>query len=67
MAQCLNCKPGFFTQMVPTVVEHFKAAFPELEAKEKFVMQVIKDEEDQEHQQSMQSRHPSFTVFAKTS
>lgn len=43
--QILKCKPGFFSQLVPTVVENMKSAFPELEEKMCFVQEVILDEE----------------------
>ena len=36
---------GFFTKLVPVVVENFSDAFPELLAKKEFVMAVIADEE----------------------
>jgi alanyl-tRNA synthetase len=45
--QCLGCKPGFFRELVPVVVEHFKDAFPELVSRQKFVMEIIAQEEDQ--------------------
>ena len=43
--QILKCKPGFFSQLVPTVVANMKSAFPELEEKMCFVQEVILDEE----------------------
>lgn len=43
--QILKCKPGFFSQLVPTVVSIMKDAFPELEAKMHFVQEVILEEE----------------------
>lgn len=45
--QCLGCEPGFFRLLVPVVVEHFKGFFPELEARQKFVIEIISQEEDQ--------------------
>eukprot|EP00501_MAST-03F_sp_TOSAG23-6_P002557 GSMAST32.ASY1.ANO1.2697.1 assembled CDS len=38
---------GFFRLLVPVVVEHFKGFFPELEARQKFVIEIISQEEDQ--------------------
>eukprot|EP00612_Vaucheria_litorea_P007398 CAMPEP_0171475884 /NCGR_PEP_ID=MMETSP0946-20130122/3259_1 /TAXON_ID=109269 /ORGANISM="Vaucheria litorea, Strain CCMP2940" /LENGTH=961 /DNA_ID=CAMNT_0012006037 /DNA_START=8 /DNA_END=2889 /DNA_ORIENTATION=+ len=43
--QILGAKPGFFHQLVPVVVENLKGAFPELENRTKFVMDVLNDEE----------------------
>lgn len=44
--QMLKAKAGFFSQLVPVVVAAFKDAFPELAAKQAFVQEVIRDEED---------------------
>lgn len=44
--QFLKAKPGFFSELVPVVVSAFKGAFPELEGKQAFVIEVVKDEED---------------------
>jgi alanyl-tRNA synthetase len=44
--QFLKAKPGFFSELVPVVVSAFKGAFPELEGKQAFVVEVVKDEED---------------------
>ena len=44
--QFLGAKSGFFTQLVPVVVENFKGAFPELEAKSAFVQDIVRDEEE---------------------
>lgn len=44
--QMLNAKKGFFTKLVPTVVDLLKGAYPELEAKAGFVAEVIADEEE---------------------
>lgn len=43
--QTLGAKPGFFAELVPVVVEHFKGAFPELESKQGFVEEIVADEE----------------------
>lgn len=43
--QILGAKPGFFHQLVPVVVEMLKGAFPELDTKVAFVMDVLKEEE----------------------
>ena len=43
--QILKCQRGFFSKLVPTVVENMKDAFPELEDKMHFVQEVILDEE----------------------
>jgi tRNA synthetases class II (A) len=40
-----GAKPGFFHQLVPVVVDMLKGAFPELENRVQFVMDVLKDEE----------------------
>jgi tRNA synthetases class II (A) len=40
-----GAKPGFFHQLVPVVVNMLKGAFPELENRVSFVMDVLKDEE----------------------
>jgi alanyl-tRNA synthetase len=44
--QFLKAKTGFFCQLVPVVVATFKDAFPELEGKEAFVIDVLRDEEE---------------------
>jgi hypothetical protein len=44
-APSLPAAGGFFTKLVPVVVENFSDAFPELRAKKDFVMAVIADEE----------------------
>jgi alanyl-tRNA synthetase len=44
--QMLKAKPGFFAQLVPVVVATFRDAFPELVAKQAFVEEVVRDEED---------------------
>jgi alanyl-tRNA synthetase len=41
----LNAPRGFFSKLVPTVVENFKDAFPELVGKASFVQEVIAEEE----------------------
>lgn len=43
--QFLNAETGFFTKLVPVVVENFSVAFPELTKKQAFVMEVVADEE----------------------
>ncbi len=43
--QILGAKPGFFHKLVPTVVGMFMDVYPELEHKEAFVTDVIKEEE----------------------
>ena len=43
--EILKCKPGFFSELVPVVVSHMKDAFPELEEKQHFVQEVIREEE----------------------
>jgi alanyl-tRNA synthetase len=43
--QILGAEPGFFHQLVRTVVELFQEAFPELAAKEQLVVDIIRDEE----------------------
>ena len=43
--QKLNAPSGFFSQLVPKVVEMFKDAFPELEQRYHFVREIIADEE----------------------
>mmetsp|Transcript_20229 Transcript_20229/g.34859 ORF Transcript_20229/g.34859 Transcript_20229/m.34859 type:complete len:985 (+) Transcript_20229:91-3045(+) len=44
--QVLGGPPGFFHQLVPVVVGLMKGAFPELEGRQAFVMDVIKEEEE---------------------
>ena len=43
--EILNAPSGFFTKLVPVVVENFSSAFPELNTKKDFVMTIIADEE----------------------
>lgn len=43
--QILNAKVGFMTKLVPVVVDMLKEAFPELEVKQKFVEEIVYDEE----------------------
>lgn len=43
--EILGAPAGFFTQLVPVVVENFSVAFPELVGMQSFVMNVIADEE----------------------
>ena len=43
--EILNAPAGFFTSLVPVVVENFSAAFPELLTRKELVMGVIADEE----------------------
>lgn len=43
--EILNAPAGFFTELVPTVVERFSCFFPELSGKQAYVMSVISDEE----------------------
>jgi alanyl-tRNA synthetase len=44
--QFLKAKPGFFAGLVPTVVQVFSPAFPELAAKAAFVADIIREEEE---------------------
>jgi len=44
--QFLKARVGFFSSLVPVVVEHFKVAFPELATKGAYVQDIIKDEEE---------------------
>jgi alanyl-tRNA synthetase len=44
--QNLGAKLGFFSKLVPTLVEHMGEAFPEIVRKKEFVIQVIKEEEE---------------------
>lgn len=44
--QTLGAPAGFLSGLVPTVVEQFGPAFPELKEKEAFVTAVIREEED---------------------
>lgn len=44
--QFLGFKTGSFAELVPVVVQHFKEAFPELVAKEAFVVDIVRDEEE---------------------
>jgi alanyl-tRNA synthetase len=44
--QMLGAPPGFFTSLVPVVVDAFKDAFPELEKRQDFVMEVVAEEEE---------------------
>ena len=43
--EILNSPPGFFTELVPTVVANFSDAFPELLARKDLVMSIISEEE----------------------
>eukprot|EP01051_Picozoa_sp_SAG22_P009687 SAG22_NODE_824_length_6981_cov_2.752833_4_plen_463_part_00 len=43
---CMGAKPGFFAELVPTVVEMMGDAFPELRSKPDFVKDVIAGEEE---------------------
>jgi len=43
--QILNCEPGFFAKLVPTVVETFGGAYPELVKQQDAVLAVIEEEE----------------------
>jgi len=43
--EMLGAPAGYFTKLVPTVVERFSGFFPELKAKQAYVMSVINDEE----------------------
>jgi alanine--tRNA ligase len=44
--QKLGAKVGFFSSLVPVVVENFGDAFPELRGKAAFVQEVLRDEEE---------------------
>ena len=44
--QILKAPPGFFSKLIPTVVETYKETFPELEAKQDFIIEIIKEEEE---------------------
>ncbi len=44
--QMLGAPPGFFTSLVPVVVNSFKGSFPELAAREKYVMEIVAEEEE---------------------
>jgi len=44
--QQLGIEPGFMAKLVSTVVSHMKSAFPEIEAREKYVVEVIRKEEE---------------------
>ncbi|QKK08184.1 MAG: alanine--tRNA ligase [Planctomycetota bacterium] len=44
--QKLNAPPGFFSQLVPVVVEHMSVAFPELKKNPERVIEVIREEEE---------------------
>jgi alanyl-tRNA synthetase len=43
--EMLNAPSGFFTKLVPVVVENFSEAFPELKQRMSYVMSVVADEE----------------------
>lgn len=43
--ETLGASPGFLSALVPTVVDHFGDAFPELREKQAFVMAIIQEEE----------------------
>jgi len=44
--QILNAPPGFFSKLIPTVVETYKDTFPELETKQDFIVEIVKEEEE---------------------
>jgi alanyl-tRNA synthetase len=44
--QVLGARSGFFSQLVPTVVEHFGAFFPELTKNPQRVIDIIREEEE---------------------
>jgi alanyl-tRNA synthetase len=44
--QVLNAKPGFFSQLVPTVVERMGEAFPELRKNPQRVIDILREEEE---------------------
>ena len=44
--QMLNAPPGFFSQLVPVVVETMGGAFPELRKRPEHVIEVIREEEE---------------------
>jgi alanyl-tRNA synthetase len=44
--QILNAKPGFFSKLIPTVVETYKDTFPELKTKKDLIIEVVKEEEE---------------------
>ncbi len=44
--QTLGLEAGFFSRLVPVVVEHFGEAFPELRKNPARVIEILKDEED---------------------
>jgi alanyl-tRNA synthetase len=44
--QMLGAKTGFFSQLVPVVVEHMGGAFPELKKNPQRVIDVLRDEEE---------------------
>jgi alanyl-tRNA synthetase len=37
---------GIFSKLIPTVVETYKDTFPELEAKQQLIMEVVREEEE---------------------
>lgn len=43
--QTLGASPGFLSDLVPVVVNHFGGAFPELKTKQSLVQAIIRDEE----------------------
>lgn len=43
--QTLGARPGFFSQLVPTVVNKFGTFYPELIEKQEFVTSILQDEE----------------------
>jgi alanyl-tRNA synthetase len=43
--EMLNAPPGFFTKLVPVVVDNFCGTFPELRKRQAYVMSIIADEE----------------------
>lgn len=44
--ELLGAPGGFFTRLVPVVVRNFSDMFPELEARQSFVMTIIQEEEE---------------------
>jgi len=62
--QTLKAKPGFFSQLVPVVVAHFKHAFPELEPKCDYVMSIVSEEESS-FNRTLSNGIKNFNAFAK--
>lgn len=61
--QFLKAKTGYFSSLVPVVVANFKDSFPELEAKQAFVMEVLRDEEES-FGRTLSKGIRAFTKFA---